>query len=87
MCQSVPMQTCVCVRVRVCVCVCVRVRVHVLPALPSPGAVGGDDHLPAVVRVGVVNVQLQALALVGLDQREQVLGLTWGGDRRTPREN
>ena len=45
----------------------------VLPALSSPGAVGGDDHLPAVVRVSVVDIQLQALPLVGLDQREQVL--------------
>lgn len=47
--------------------------VQVLPALSSPGTVGCDDHLSAVIRVGVVYVQLEAFPFVRLDQREQVL--------------
>lgn len=50
---------------RACVCV--------VPALASPGTVGHYDHLPAVVCVCVVDVELQALSLVALYQREQVL--------------
>lgn len=46
-----------------------------LPAISSPGTVGCDDHLSAVIGVGVVHVELQALPLVTLDQREKVLRL------------
>lgn len=44
-----------------------------LPAISSPGTVGCDDHLSTVIGVGVVHVELQALPLVTLDQREKVL--------------
>ena len=53
-------------------------RVYVLPALSSPGSVGCDDHLSAVVSVRVVHVELQAFPLVALYQREQVLWLQDG---------
>lgn len=61
-----------------------RTRIHWsgLPSLSSPGTVGCDDHLPAVVGVGVVYVKLQALPLVALDQGEQVLGLQRGGGKK-----
>lgn len=54
---------------------CECVEVEVLPALSSPGTVRCDDHLSAVVCVCVVHIQLQALPLVALYQREQVLWL------------
>lgn len=47
--------------------------VEMLPAVSPPGSVRGDDHLPAVIGVCVVHVELQALPLVTLYQREQVL--------------
>lgn len=49
--------------------------VCLLPALPSPGAVRGDDHLSAVVCVCVINIQLQPLPFMGLYQGKQVLRL------------
>lgn len=49
---------------------------QVLPALSSPGTVGRDDHLSAVIRVSVVHVELEAFPFVRLYQREQVLGLS-----------
>lgn len=44
-----------------------------LPAISSPGTVGCDDHFSTIIGVGVVHVELQALPLVALDQREKVL--------------
>lgn len=44
-----------------------------LPALSSPGTVGCDDHLSAVICVSVVHVELEAFPFVRLNQREQVL--------------
>lgn len=46
-----------------------------LPALSAPVTVRRDDHLPAVVCVSVVNVQLQLLTVVVFDERKQVLTL------------
>ena len=50
-------------------------RPQEVPALSTPGCVGGDSHLPAGVGLRIVNHQLQGLPLVGLDEREEVLGL------------
>lgn len=50
-------------------------KLCVLPALSSPGTVRCDDHLSTVVCVCVVHIELQALPLVALYQREKVLRL------------
>lgn len=50
-------------------------RPQEVPALSTPGCVGSYSHLPAGVGLGVINHQLQGLPLVGLDEREEVLGL------------
>lgn len=50
-------------------------RPQEVPALSTPGCIGSYSHLPAGVRLGVINHQLQGLPLVGLDEREEVLGL------------
>lgn len=39
-----------------------------VPALSTPGCVGSYSHLPAGVRLGVINHQLQGLPFVGLDK-------------------
>lgn len=41
----------------------------------TPGPIGGDGDLPAVVCLRVVYVQLEWPTLVGLNQAEQVLAL------------
>ena len=45
------------------------------PPLPAPRAVWSESDFSARVLLGVVDVQLERLALVRLDQSEQVLGL------------
>ena len=44
-------------------------------SLASPGSVGSDGDLPAVVCLRVVDVQLQRSSLVGLYQTEEILAL------------
>lgn len=56
-----------------------------LPAISSPGTVGCDDHLSTVIGVGVVHVELQALPLVTLDQREKVLRLQRKKGKKNPK--
>lgn len=56
-------------------------RMGSAPALSAPCAVGRDDHLPAIIRVRVVHVQLQTFSFVRFNQREKVLRLQKSGSR------
>lgn len=48
-------------------------------ALAAPLRVGSDHHLPALILVAVVHVQLQLFAFVRLDEREEVFALVQDG--------
>jgi len=47
--------------------------------LTSPGPIGGNCHLPTVVRLGIVNIQLERSPFMGLDQTEKILGFMQNG--------
>lgn len=46
-----------------------------VPALSTPAAVGGDEHLAAVVCIRAVYVQLQLLPFAPLNYGEEILTL------------
>lgn len=54
------------------------------PAFSAPATVGRDQHLAAVVRVRVVHVQLQLVAVVLFHGGEQTLALEEERGRNQP---
>lgn len=49
--------------------------IFAVPAFATPGTVGPDQHLAAVVRVRAVHVHLQLFAFVLFHDGEQILAL------------
>lgn len=61
--------------------------IFAIPAFSTPGTVGRDQHLAAVVHVRVVHVHLQLFALVLFHNGEQIFGLEESTDKNEPIAN